>query len=97
MEAPKTIEPGWRHAARLWWSFTWRWPLLMLIPLVPAALAAGVWAAFAKPAAEAVQCVAALLSWPIVVWAQIAAFRRLLRVDYKDFSVRAVARRTAGE
>jgi len=93
LEAPKTLEPGWRHATRLWWSFSWRWPLLALIPLVPIALAV----ALIKPPATATEKLAFWVAWPISFWAQILAFRRLLRIDYKGFSVRAIERKPEGE
>lgn len=93
MEQPTTLEPGWRHAARLWWSFSWRWPLLALIPLVPIAIVV----ALIKPPPEITNRLAFWVSWPITFWAQMMVFKQLLRIDYKTFSVRAVARKTEGE
>lgn|GEM_PF-4738281 len=94
METPRTVEaPGWKHALRLWWSFSWRWPLLMLIPLAPIAISVALF----KPAPEIANALAKWVAWPLAFGAQIWAFRQLLRVDYKDFSVRAIERRTEGE
>ncbi|MCX5797133.1 MAG: hypothetical protein NTY77_16705 [Elusimicrobia bacterium] len=84
-----TIEaPGWKHALRLWWSFTWRWPLVMLVPLVPVAILVAVF----KPEQATALFLARAVAWPLAFGAQIWVFRQLLRVDYKDFSVRAVER-----
>ena len=84
----RTVEPGLRHALRFWWAFTWRWPLLMLIALLPIALLL----ALVKPGPQAVMAVVAWVTWPIAAWAQIDAFRRLLRTDFKGFSVRLLER-----
>ncbi|MDD5655629.1 MAG: hypothetical protein PHF00_00035 [Elusimicrobia bacterium] len=88
MEPARTLEPGWRHALRLWWSFSWRWPLYALIPLVPIALTVAV----IKPPPEVANRLAFWVTWPITIWAQVAALKRLLKLDYGGFSVRAVER-----
>ena len=94
METPPTIEaPGWKHALRLWWSFSWRWPLIMLVPLIPVTIIV----AMLKMEPESANALARWAAWPLVFGAQLVAFRQLLRIDYKDFSVRAIERRTAGE
>jgi hypothetical protein len=91
--ATDTIEaPGWKHALRLWWSFSWRWPLVMLVPLVPIAILV----AITKPAPETALHLARAVAWPLAFGAQIWVFRRLLRIDYKGFSVRAIERRAEG-
>ena len=93
METPRTLEaPGWKHALRLWWSFTWRWPLVMLVGLLPVAILV----ALLKPAPELALQLARAVAWPLAFGAQIWVFRQLLRLDYKDFSVRALERRTEG-
>ena len=94
METPRTVEePSWKHALRLWWSFTWRWPLLILIPLLPIAIVV----ALVKPAPETALRLARWVAWPLTFWAQITACRQLLRIDYKGFSVRVIERKSVEE
>jgi len=89
VETSRAIErPGWGHALRLWWSFSWRWPLLMLAALAPIAVIV----ALIKPAPGAILSLAHALAWPLALGAQIVAFRLLLRIDYRKFSVRALER-----
>jgi hypothetical protein len=65
----------------------------MLMPLVPIAIVV----ALCKPAPATANALAKWVAWPLVLWAQITAFRQLLRIDYKGFSVRAIERKPAGE
>jgi hypothetical protein len=65
---------------RFWWDFTWRWPLLTLIPLIPIAIAV----ALLRPAPETTNRLAFWVSWPITIWAQVAALRRVLARHEKD-------------
>ena len=67
---------SYKQAARAWWSFTWRWPLLMLAALLPAAALA----AFFKPSADFMAFFLPLFTWSIMIWAQLEAMRRLLRL-----------------
>ena len=89
----RAVEPGYRHALRVWWAFTWRWPVLMLVPLLPLAL--GVYVV--KPSPAAAMNMIAWATWPMLFWAQIESLRRLLRLDFKDFSVRLLERRSHDE
>ena len=81
----KPLEDGWRHALRLWWSFTWRWPLYLLVPLVPIAMLI----ALATSPERAISLVMPL-GWPLVIGAQVFTFRRLLRLEYKGFRIRVL-------
>ena len=98
METPRTVEaPGWKHALRLWWSFSWRSALWLFALLLPIAIITGVVTALTKPPPEYPLIFSRLIAFPLMCIAQIAAFRQILRIDYKGFSVRAIERRTEGE
>ena len=61
----------------------------MLLPFIPiAAVVAAV-----RPGPRTAMNLAAWLTWPLAAWAQIEAFRRLLRFEARDFSVRVVEKK----
>ena len=82
---PKLLEAGWMHAVRLWWSYTWRSFIYFLITLVPIALLVTMFAS-----SQTAVSVMMFLGWPVMIGAQIFAFSRLLRLEYKGFRVRVL-------
>ncbi len=78
-------EPSWGRVARVWWAWTWRWAVFML---VPAAVLSTLFAAALTP--RAAQVIMNLLAWPIAVLAQLWAFKKLLKMDFPGFRVRLV-------
>jgi hypothetical protein len=76
---------SWKKAAALWWAFTWRWPLLFLVPFVPLAIVLGAARAAGMVHPSTVVAVASWVTWPFLAWAQIAAMRQILSKweDYK--------------
>ena len=65
-----------KQAVRAWWSFTWRWPVLMLVPLIPVSLLMAV----VKPSVTFMSYFLPIFTWTIMIWAQLEAMRRVLRL-----------------
>ena len=61
----RTVDPGFWHALRVWWAFTWRLPVLILIPFSPIAVAVFL----LKPSPDAAMRVIGWAAWPMVVFA----------------------------
>ena len=79
------------QAARVWWSFTWRYFLLWFAAVLVIAVLAGLFGWIAKPGKPALMAVLALTkigSLAAMFWAQIEAMRRVMNMDWSGFSLR---------
>ena len=77
----RAIEPTFRHALRVWWAFTWRTYLWIILPPL--------FIFFLRPSG----LLGKLASWAFmafVVWVQIDSFRKILRMDFPSFKVRVL-------
>lgn len=77
----RTIEPCWRKSIKVWWAYTWRTALWIIVPAM---------ALFALPVPRPVRQVLSLANVALVIWSQIFTFKSILRMDFSGFSVRLV-------
>ena len=86
--AQRTLEPTHGIALRVWWAFVWRAALWVILLTLPFAVILGMAAALKIASPSDVQTAVSAIWIPIFWAAQIEAFRRILRLDFSDYSLR---------
>lgn len=66
----------WKHAVRAWWSFSWRWPLYMIPPVL---LVGGV-IALVKPGYDFMLYFQPIFAWTTAFACQILAMKKVLNI-----------------
>lgn len=91
-----TLDPDLKLALRVWWAFTWRSGIFMVVgALALSALSAALFALPARIlplfARKPLAVCFTILIFGVVFYAQVAVFRIILRMDFGDFRVRVTA------
>ena len=83
-----SLTPSWPHALRVWWAFTWRWYLIVLVGTLPVALLIGI----VKPPQAITLGLISIWAPLVAILSQVEAMRRILRMDFPGYKVRLLER-----
>ncbi len=84
----RTLTPTYKNALRVWWAFTWRWGVWVGVGCVVLGLVIGGWRALFGMSSEAILRLTSWSTFPLVIGAQLEAFRRVLALEFPGFEVR---------
>lgn len=86
------LEPTLRHALRVWWAFTWRWPLLVVVLAIPFSAFLGLLKklGYVQFLADWAWVFLQLFTWTTLVGTQLFVFTKLLKMDFPGFRVRVL-------
>lgn len=86
--AERTLEPTYKIAVRVWWAFTWRSALLIVLGALALGILVGLANIFIRADPASIVKLTSLMTPVIFCAAQIEALRRILRMDFSTYNVR---------
>ena len=75
--------PTYGRALRVWWAFTWRWAVGVAVGCVVVGLPIGMFRAMFGLDSQTVLNITSWVTFPLVIAAQVDAFRRILAAEAK--------------
>ncbi len=84
----RTLTPSYKSALRVWWAFSWRWGVWMVVGCVALGLFIGAWRALFGLSSKTILNITSWSTIPLVIWSQLEAFRRILALEFDGAGVR---------